>query len=358
MTWKVSLTALLLTVVPLQFVSAQLFVPDLPAGSVYHLAFLTNATTTGIPEFNEDYDAIAIAEVASNPDLSELEWKTLTTTVHRTASSHLDLDGPIYRLDGVLIADNERDLFDGSIDAPLNVTSTRQTKDIMVWTGSGRDGGSNGCRSPGQASWECALGSPDPDSDIWAGNSSATDRNWISESEQRWTRQYGLYAFSEALMVPEDPSVPGDFNEDGEINVADIDLLAAAIRSNSTDAKFDLNTSGVADIGDADILIVDLLDTYYGDSNLDGEFNSADFVFTFIFGEYEDAITGNSTWGEGDWNMDGDFNTSDLVFTFSKGGFEEGPRAAVSAVPEPTTCFSFVCGIGSLLGLGSLRRRR
>jgi hypothetical protein len=359
MTWKASFAALFLTVAPFQFqfVYAQLFVPDLPAGSTYHLAFLTDGTTNGIQEFNEDYDAFVTSEIASDPLLSELEWKTLTTTIHRDAATHLVLRGPIYRLDGVLIADDERDLFDGTIDAPLNRTPSGATKNIKVWTGSGSNGRSIGCRSPGQASWECALGSPDPDSDIWAGDSSATNGAWISSGEERWTREFGLYAFSEELTVPDPPTVPGDFNEDGVINVADIDLLAEAIRGGSTDPKFDLNSSGAADMGDADILIIDLLNTYYGDANLDGEFNSADFVFTFIFGEYEDDIDGNSTWGEGDWNMDGDFNTSDLVFTFSKGGFEEGPRSAVSAVPEPASCVSFLCGIVSLLGFRTLRRR-
>jgi hypothetical protein len=357
MSWKASLTTLLLVLFPVATLQAQLFVPDLPGGSTYHLAFLTDSTTGALKEFNAEYDAFVQADVASNALLSEIEWASLSTTIHLDAVSHLTLNGPIYRLDGVLIADNERDLFDGSIKAPLNLTPKGTTKDEFVWTGSGSNGRTVGCSAPGQASWECYLGNPDPQSDIKAGRSSATNGGWLNTEERRWTQMYPMYAFSMELTVPDSPSIPGDFNDDGQVNVADIDLLSAAIRSSSNDSKFDLNESGGVDMADADVLIVDILDTYYGDANLDGEFSSSDFVFTFVFGEYEDAVLGNSTWSEGDWNMDGDFNTGDLVFTFQAGGFEQGPRAAVSAVPEPATCLSFALGIG-LISFGKIRRRQ
>ena len=57
------------------------------------------------------------------------------------------------------------------------------------------------------------------------------------------------------------------------------------------------------------------------DSNLDGEFNSSDFVTVFKAGEYEDGIEMNSGWAEGDWNGDGDFSSRDLVFRISAGRF-------------------------------------
>ena len=71
-----------------------------------------------------------------------------------------------------------------------------------------------------------------------------------------------------------------------------------------------------------------------GDANLDGEFNSTDFVAVFTVGKYE---SGNpAQWAEGDWNGDALFNSSDFVTAFSAGGYELGPRAAVASVPEPT----------------------
>ena len=70
------------------------------------------------------------------------------------------------------------------------------------------------------------------------------------------------------------------------------------------------------------------LDVPYGDSNLDGVFNSSDFVAVFKNGEYEDDTPGNSTWEEGDWNGDGDFNTSDFVKAFAAGTYEIAPAIA------------------------------
>ena len=101
--------------------------------------------------------------------------------------------------------------------------------------------------------------------------------------------------------------------------------------------------------------IHNVLGTWIGDSNNDGEFNSSDFVAVFTAGEYEDNIDGNSTWATGDWNGDGNFNSSDFVVAFSDGGFEMGPRPAVNNVPEPA---SVVLLCGALLGMVSRVRKR
>ncbi|MEZ6117335.1 MAG: NosD domain-containing protein [Pirellulaceae bacterium] len=84
---------------------------------------------------------------------------------------------------------------------------------------------------------------------------------------------------------------------------------------------------------------INLIATYYGDANLDGEFNSLDFVSAFVGVEYEDSVIRNSTWADGDWNGDGEFDSSDMVLAFQFGGYEQGPRAATSirTVPEPTS---------------------
>ena len=63
-------------------------------------------------------------------------------------------------------------------------------------------------------------------------------------------------------------------------------------------------------------------------------FNSADLVSVFSFGQYEDAMAGNSTWLTGDWNADGEFNSGDFVAAFEQGGYELGPKPLGVAVPE------------------------
>ena len=115
--------------------------------------------------------------------------------------------------------------------------------------------------------------------------------------------------------------------------------MASAIRDGVDDPQFDLNQDGSLNESDRLTLIEDpdpYFFTYIGDSNLDKEFSSSDFVTVFRAGEYEDDIAGNSGWAEGDWNGDGDFNTSDFVAAFTDGNYEQGPRAnALAVVPEP-----------------------
>jgi hypothetical protein len=90
--------------------------------------------------------------------------------------------------------------------------------------------------------------------------------------------------------------------------------------------------------------------TYFGDANLDGEFSSSDLVAVFQAGQYE---TGQPAgWGNGDWNGDGLFNSSDFVTAFDAGGYEKGPRAAMSAVPEPSSTLL------TLFAVAALRFRR
>ena len=147
-------------------------------------------------------------------------------------------------------------------------------------------------------------------------------------------------------------SLPGDFNNNGQLDAEDIDLLSAAVRQGGGAASFDLNQDGAVNDGDRVVWIDDLKHTYVGDSNLDGEFSSTDLVAVFTVGEYEDSIAANSGWADGDWDGNGDFDSSDFVAAFTAGGYELGPRAAVSAVPEPS---SFI--LLAMSGCGLLRRR-
>ena len=157
--------------------------------------------------------------------------------------------------------------------------------------------------------------------------------------------QFGLL---DQLTISPISCVDGDFDGNGLLTSADLDLLLSA----HDDLQFDLTNDQQVEFNDVTFWIHDLKNTYFGDVNLDGEFNSADLVFVFGAGEYEDDVVGNSTWGSGDWNADGEFTTSDLVLAFQDGGYEQGPRAAV--VPEPMS----VLGGNALSMLPFLRRRR
>lgn len=152
---------------------------------------------------------------------------------------------------------------------------------------------------------------------------------------QRLTNAYGN-AGASWFAAPGTPgsfatSVPGDFDNNKVVDVADINLLFAQLRSPTPDLKYDLTGDGKVDDADRDAMILSAAGTTYGDSNFDREFNSADFVFVFQRGEYEDNVAGNSTWEDGDWNGDGDFTSADLILAFQTGGYET-PAASPAAV--------------------------
>ena len=150
-------------------------------------------------------------------------------------------------------------------------------------------------------------------------------------------------------------SLIGDFNNNSELDAEDINLLAAEIRAGSDNPVFDLDGDGAVNNKDHAAWVSDLANTFVGDSNLDGEFNSTDFVSVFTAGEYEDGIAANSSWATGDWNGDGEFDSGDFVAAFTDGGFEQGPRAAEAAVPEPSP--TMLIGL-SLLAILRIRKMR
>ena len=146
----------------------------------------------------------------------------------------------------------------------------------------------------------------------------------------------------------------GDFDGDGTLNVNDINALTAAVAvGGAIGQSFDLNGDGAVNRGDINVWVKELRETWIGDSNLDGEFNSVDFVTVFTTGKFETKL--NANWSEGDWNGDGVFDTSDFVSAFEDGGFELGPRAALQSVPEPATALQTLL---AMLFVGLLRQRR
>ena len=153
-----------------------------------------------------------------------------------------------------------------------------------------------------------------------------------------------VWLFDEALSQNEIQQVmagnfgcplAGDFDCNGELNVDDVNALIEQIIAGTHDSAFDLSADQLVDGDDLTVWVKDLKGTWFGDVNLDGEFNSGDLVAAFTEGEYEDAVAGNSGWDTGDWDADGDFTSSDFVIAFTDGGYEQGPVLAAKAVPEP-----------------------
>jgi hypothetical protein len=152
------------------------------------------------------------------------------------------------------------------------------------------------------------------------------------------------------LMAP----TPGDFNNNGVLDAADIDDLTRQSAAGADPEAFDLNGDAVVNRDDVNVWVKDLFHGWIGDANLDGEFNSGDLVAVLTSGTYEANI--DSVWSTGDFNGDGRTNSGDLVAALTDGGYELGPRAAVAAVPEPHAFALMI--FGTFAGFVSCRMRR
>ena len=90
--------------------------------------------------------------------------------------------------------------------------------------------------------------------------------------------------------------------------------------------------------------------TYYGDANLDGVVDAADYVAVDV-----GSVTGLTGWANGDFNYDGVVDGSDYAVmdnAFNQQPATASPAAVVAAVPEPTA------GLAVAAALGLIGRRR
>jgi hypothetical protein len=135
----------------------------------------------------------------------------------------------------------------------------------------------------------------------------------------------------------------GDFDNSGALDAPDIDQLTAEVASGANNAAYDVTSDSLVNANDLTVWVKDLKNTWIGDANLDGEFNSSDLVSVLASGTYEADV--DSVWTTGDFNGDRRTNSSDLVAALADGGYELGPRAAVANVPEPTSVTLLTIGV-------------
>ncbi|MCP4193791.1 MAG: LEPR-XLL domain-containing protein [Planctomycetaceae bacterium] len=141
---------------------------------------------------------------------------------------------------------------------------------------------------------------------------------------------------AEVVDPPEPPgSNIGDFTDDQTVDVDDITRLCKEINAPRRNLAFDLNNDNRVDRGDLDTLVHDILETSYGDANLDGQFDSKDIVDVFVEARYLVPSRVPTTWDQGDWNCDGSFDQSDFVDAFTDGGYVgASPAKSASIVSD------------------------
>ncbi|WP_428389434.1 hypothetical protein [Mucisphaera sp.] len=141
------------------------------------------------------------------------------------------------------------------------------------------------------------------------------------------------------LRLERSAGLLGDLDLDGDVDGDDITLILGAVASGSGQAAFDLDGDLDVDAADSDELVLTILDSFYGDANLDGAVDLIDLsTLATNFGEF-------GKWSSGDFNGDYTVDLIDLSILATNFG-------STSAVPEPAGA--------ALVGLGALvvgRRR-
>ena len=117
-----------------------------------------------------------------------------------------------------------------------------------------------------------------------------------------------------------EPGIRGNFNEDDLVDAGDIDLLTQAIRDNSTDDRFDLNDDGMLDEDDLNVMVTDVLNTRFGDTDLDGDVDFADFL------NLSKGFGTDAGWSGGNFNIDAAIGNSDFRLMSENFGWKDDPQ--------------------------------
>jgi hypothetical protein len=117
----------------------------------------------------------------------------------------------------------------------------------------------------------------------------------------------------------------GDFNADGPVDLADLDLLCTEVSTGDGPLVFDLTDDGSVN-GDDVSRFLELTDRLPGDADFDGSVQFPDFV------TLADSFGQAGTWSNGDFDCTGDVQFADFVILADNFG-----QVAAASVPEPSS---------------------
>ena len=189
--------------------------PDLAVGDQYRLVFVTegkrDATSTDIDDYNNFVTsqvrlsilpgttdtALYQALNAAGIDPNTITWKAIGSTASVDARDNtgtnptLSTGVPIYLIDGNRVANNNADLWDGSIQTAINRTPDDLQLNELVWTGTNNNGTAENGRLGGGS-----LGQ------VRYGRASSITAEWITMDDSNRFGISRLYGISSVLTVP------------------------------------------------------------------------------------------------------------------------------------------------------------
>jgi hypothetical protein len=188
-----------------QLVSAAVItVPsDLVPGNEYRLAFMTSRWTVATSANIADYNAFVTSAANSSPALAALgtSWHVIGSTAtvdardNTNTNPSLSVGVPIYNLAGARIANDNSDLWDGTIIAPLTVDEFGSTTPrTFILSGTSPDG---------SAYPFFELGHP---GFVVLGDWGRTDNYWIWGVAEEGDDLQPVFGLSDVLSVVPEPS--------------------------------------------------------------------------------------------------------------------------------------------------------
>lgn len=200
----------LVTAAPIAQASPITTPSGLNPGDTYHLAFVTAGTRDATSSNIADYDSFVTTEANLDPSLAALgtTWKAIGSTETVSAVNHIGVTGPVYNLQGQLVAASSADMFDGTLAAPIQFDQHGSLTIRFVWTGSTLSGTSNP---------PLALG----DNSAELGESDSTDFRWIAVTNLQTFNgiHESMYGISGPLLASAAAPDPAAVPEPGTISL-------------------------------------------------------------------------------------------------------------------------------------------
>jgi hypothetical protein len=208
--------------------SAPITLPTgLNPGDQYRLAFVTSTTRDATSTNIADYNSFVTAAANTQAELAALgtTWTAIASTATVDARDNTNtlptsgggsLGVPIFLLNDTKLADTNDDLWDNSIDTPLNILEDGTVTGISVgvWTGSFPSGLGNPVRELGSTAGFTTSGLTNVVSNTWIGGGAFSN---LLEKQ--------VYAISGTLTVAGSTAIP----EPGSLSLLALGLMGLGL---------------------------------------------------------------------------------------------------------------------------------